>query len=138
MGNSAIGLTGRGADMQVDTPFHVQTEACLACGACESVCPTGHIDIRNITEYEPRPLLSEWDAGLATRAAVYLPFPQAVPLAAVIDSEACVHVKTGNCGICQEFCEAGAINFDQEEEIIEMKSGVLSSPRVTTSWIQHQ
>jgi heterodisulfide reductase subunit A-like polyferredoxin len=123
MGNSAIGLTGRGVDMQVDTPFHVKTEACLACGACESVCPTGHIDIRNITEYEPRPLLSEWDAGLATRAAVYLPFPQAVPLAAVIDPEACVHVQTGNCGVCQEFCEAGAIDFDQEEEIIEIDVG---------------
>jgi heterodisulfide reductase subunit A len=123
MGNSAIGLTGRGVDMQVDTPFHVQTEACLACGACESVCPTGHIDIRKITAYEPRPLLSEWDAGLATRAAVYLPFPQAVPLAAVIDPEACVHVRTGNCGVCQEFCEAGAIDFDQKEEIIEIEVG---------------
>ena len=123
MGSGAISLTGRGVEFKVDTPFHVQSDVCMACGACAFVCPTGHIDIRKITAYEPRPLLSEWDAGLATRAAVYLPFPQAVPLSAVIDPEACVHVRTGNCGVCQEFCEAGAIDFDQKEEIIEIEVG---------------
>jgi heterodisulfide reductase subunit A len=96
---------------------------CQVCGACESVCPTDHIDIKKITGYEPRPLLSEWEEGLATRAAVYIPFPQAVPLAAVIDPEACVHVHTGNCGVCQEVCDAGAIDFNQEEEIIEIEVG---------------
>ncbi len=123
MGRGAISLTGRGLEFKVDTPFHAQTDVCMACGACESICPTGHIDIRNITKYEPRPLLSEWDVGLATRSAVYLPFPQAVPLAAVIDPEACVHLRTGNCGVCKEFCEAGAIDFNQKDEIVEINAG---------------
>jgi heterodisulfide reductase subunit A-like polyferredoxin len=122
-GNSAIVFSGRGRDMKVDTPFHVQTDVCFVCGACISICPTGHIDIRDITGYEPRPLLSEWDVGLLKRSAVYIPFPQSVPLAAVIDSDACAHVRTGNCGVCQEFCEAGAIDFDQQEEIIEIEVG---------------
>ncbi|MEE8540749.1 MAG: 2Fe-2S iron-sulfur cluster-binding protein, partial [Desulfobacterales bacterium] len=32
MGNSAISLTGRGVDIKVDTPFHIQTDICIACG----------------------------------------------------------------------------------------------------------
>jgi len=123
MGASAISMTGRGSDMRVETPFQIKSDVCQVCGACESVCPTGCIDIREIAKYEPRPLLSEWDVGLLERGAIYMPFPQAVPLAAVIDSEACVHVKTGNCGICRDACEAGAIDLDQEEEIIEVKVG---------------
>lgn len=123
MGASAISMTGRGPDMRVETPFQIKSDVCQVCGACESVCPTGCIDIREIAKYEPRPLLSEWDEGLLERRAIYMPFPQAVPLAAVIDSEACVHVNTGDCGICRDVCEAGAIDFDQEEEIIEVKVG---------------
>ena len=123
MGASAISMTGRGSDMRVETPFQIKSDVCQVCGACESVCPTGCIDIRKIAKYEPRPLLSEWEVGLQERGAIYMPFPQAVPLAAVIDSEACVHVNTGNCGICRDVCEAGAIDYDQKEEIIEVKVG---------------
>ncbi len=50
MGNSAISLTGRGVEMKVDTPFHLQTDVCMACGACASVCPTGHITLEKISE----------------------------------------------------------------------------------------
>ena len=123
MGPSAISMAGRGSDMRVETPFQIKTDVCQVCGACESVCPTGCIDIREIAKYEPRLILSEWDEGLKERKPIYIPFPQAVPLAAVIDSESCVHVNTGNCGICRDVCEAGAIDFDQKEEIIEVKVG---------------
>ncbi len=123
MGVSAISMTGRGTDMRVETPFQVKSDICQVCGACESVCPTGRIDVRKIAKYEPRPLVSDWDVGLKERGAIYMPFPQAVPLAAVIDSEACAHIRTGNCGVCKEFCEAGAIDLDQKEEIIEVEVG---------------
>ena len=49
MGNSAITLTGRGVEMKVDTPFHTRTEVCMGCGACASVCPTGHIKLEDIS-----------------------------------------------------------------------------------------
>jgi heterodisulfide reductase subunit A len=123
MGNGAISITGRGTDIRVEPPFQRQSDVCQACGACESVCPAGAIDIKRISRYEPRPLLSEWDEGLKGRKAVYIPFPQAVPLAPVIDPEACAHILTGNCGICQSFCEADAIDFNQKEEIVEIEVG---------------
>ncbi len=123
MGVSAISMTGRGVDTRIETPFHLQTDVCQACGACASVCPTGHIKLSDITGLEPRPLYSEWDVGMSTRKPIYIPFPQSVPLAAVIDADACAHVRTGNCGICQTVCEVGAINFDQEEEIEEIEVG---------------
>lgn len=123
MGVSAISLVGRGIEARVETPFHLQTDVCQACGACAAVCPTGHIKLADITGLPTRPLLSEWDEKLMPRKPVYLPFPQAVPLAAVMDGEACAHVQTGNCGVCQTACEAGAIDFTQEEEIEEIEVG---------------
>lgn len=125
MGVSAISMTGRGVETRIETPFHLQTDFCQACGACVSVCPTGHIKLSDITRFQPRPLLSEWDEGMSTRKPVYIPFPQAVPLAAVIDENACAHVRTGNCGVCQTVCEVGAIDFDQEEEIEEIEVGTI-------------
>jgi heterodisulfide reductase subunit A len=123
MGVSAITLSGRGTDIRVDTPFQAKSEACRVCGACESVCPTGHIKVADITGLKPVPLLSEWDQGLTGRAPVYIPFPQAVPLKPVIDPKSCVHVRTGACEVCKEVCLANAINFDQEEEVIEIEVG---------------
>ncbi|RLC29740.1 MAG: hypothetical protein DRH37_06885 [Deltaproteobacteria bacterium] len=123
VGNSAISLTGRGVEIKVDTPFHIQTDVCMACGACETICPTGCIDIQKITRHKPRPLLSEWDEKLVNRPAVYIPFPQAIPQMPVIDPDACMHINTGNCGICREACESDAIDFSQEEEIIEVDVG---------------
>jgi heterodisulfide reductase subunit A len=123
MGVSAISLVGRGIEARVETPFHLQTDVCQACGACAAVCPTGHIKLADITGLPTRPLLSEWDEKLAPRKPIYMPFPQAVPLAAVIDGETCAHVQTGNCGVCQTVCEAGAIDFTQEEEIEEIEVG---------------
>ena len=127
MGNSAIGLTGRGVDMKVDTPFHIQTEVCLSCGACASVCPTGHINYEkirdNISESDIVPIPSEYEMGLAGRKAVYVPYAQAVPNTPVIDRTKCVHFKTGGCQICAEFCGVNAIDHSQQDESIEVEVG---------------
>ncbi|GAI05318.1 unnamed protein product [marine sediment metagenome] len=48
MGRSAISFVGRGIDRKIDTPFHIQTEECMACGACAFVCPTGAIKLEEI------------------------------------------------------------------------------------------
>ena len=60
-----------------------------------------------------------------------MPFPQAVPLFSVIDPKACAHILTGNCGVCKEFCEAGAIDFDQKEEIVDLDVGsvIITTPQ---------
>jgi heterodisulfide reductase subunit A2 len=52
-------------------PRYVTEGVCTGCGECAKVCPIS------------RP--SEWDVGLQQRRAIYRSFPQAVPIAYVID-----------------------------------------------------
>jgi len=128
MGNSAIALTGRGVEMKVDTPFHIQTDICLACGACASVCPTGHITLDTIRDEITRKkniqlIPSEYDMGLKGRKPVYVPYPQAVPNTPAIDRDVCVHFKTGGCQVCTSFCGVDAIDHTMEDEIVELEVG---------------
>ncbi len=88
---------------------YVDEDKCTGCGVCMEKCP-----------YKTD---SEFDAGLAKRKAAYIPFPQAVPNLSVIDKEVCVYFKTGKCRACEKFCEAKAINFEQEDQIIEVDVG---------------
>jgi heterodisulfide reductase subunit A len=120
IGESAISFIGRGVDREVGPPFLKFSDACIACGACAFVCPTGAIKLEDVTDKEPRPLLSEFDAGIAGRGNIYIPFPQAVPKVPVIDREHCLHYTLGRCGTCAYFCEAGAIEYDQEDEFIDV------------------
>jgi heterodisulfide reductase subunit A len=127
MGNNAISLTGRGTDMQVDTPFHIQTDVCMACGACASVCPTGHITLEkikaNITTHKVKPIPSEYDMGLKGRKPIYVPYPQAVPNIPAIDRDTCMHFKTNGCQVCTVFCGVDAIDHKQQDETIEINVG---------------
>jgi heterodisulfide reductase subunit A len=120
IGQSAISFVGRGVDRQVGTPFLKFSDDCIACGACAFICPTGAIKLEDITDKEPRPLLSEFDMGIAGRGNIYIPFPQAVPKIPVIDREHCLHYTLGRCGTCEYFCEADAIAYDQEDEFIDL------------------
>ncbi|MBW2122050.1 MAG: 4Fe-4S dicluster domain-containing protein, partial [Deltaproteobacteria bacterium] len=45
IGAEAIGFSNRGISRRVGTPFGIDTENCLACGACEYVCPTGTMEM---------------------------------------------------------------------------------------------
>lgn len=129
IGVSAINFVGRGVDRKVQTPFQqtndVNLDVCLACGSCATVCPTGAIKVTDLTSKKPIPILSEFDAQLRSRAPVYVPFPQAVPNVPVIDKDKCVHFATGKCGICQESCKAKAIDFEQQDEIVEVEVGAI-------------
>ena len=87
----------------------VDESKCTGCNVCEEKCPWK-------TD-------SEFEAGLAKRKAVYIPFAQAVPNVATIDKELCVYFKTGKCRACERFCEAGAIDFNQDDQIIDVEVG---------------
>jgi heterodisulfide reductase subunit A len=123
IGAGAISLVGRGTDLKVDTPYHIDSDVCIACGACAFVCPTGAIKLEDIVGHSGEPLLSEFNENLNQRANIHLPYPQATPRVPVIDRDNCVHYQLGTCRICEEFCAAGAIKFDQEDEEIEIEAG---------------
>lgn len=129
IGTNAISLTGRGVDMQVDTPFGLQNDACIACGACAFVCPTGHITLEKIrqkhTDKPTAPIPSEYEMGLKGRKPVYVPYAQAVPNTPAIDRDVCVHFKTGGCQICTAFCGVDAIDHNMQDEIIELDVGAI-------------
>ena len=129
MGRSAIGFSGRGSRKKLEPPFGKHNEMCWTCGACDSVCPVGK-KVSTLTSAEkPIPVLSSFNLGLDGRAAIHILYPQAVPNKAVIDPDACLRLTKGVCGVCQEVCEAKAIDFDQREREVTLDVGaVILSP----------
>lgn len=90
----------------------IDTDKCTGCAVCTEKCPS-------------KKGKSEFNCGLTNRGAVYIPFAQAVPNVAVIDQTQCLHFKTGKCGLCEKNCSAGAIDFNQKDEIIEQQYGAI-------------
>ena len=92
-------------------PTYVNPEKCNLCGECAKVCP---VRVPN-----------EFDRGLSLRAAIYIPFPQAIPSSYTLDEENCLGIVPLRCGKCAEVCEAKAIDFDMHEEILEEEVGAI-------------
>ena len=90
----------------------VNADKCTGCGVCQEKCPS-------------KKSLNEFNRGLNTRSAIYTPFAQAIPNVPVIDTNACIKMKTGKCGICEKVCQAGAIDYTQQDEIITQKYGAI-------------
>ncbi len=88
---------------------YVDEDKCTGCGVCQTKCPW-KVD-------------SEFEAGLGQRKAIYTPFAQAVPNIPVIDREHCAYFLSGKCRACEKFCEAKAINFDQQDKTVEVEVG---------------
>lgn len=95
-------------------PHYVDQDACTGCGACVETCP---VTCGN-----------EFDLGMGTRKAIYIPFPQAVPGQYTIDMNNCIE-----CGICAdpEICEPDAIRYDDKPEYLDVKVGTII---VATGW----
>ncbi|MGB2822416.1 MAG: CoB--CoM heterodisulfide reductase iron-sulfur subunit A family protein [Phycisphaerae bacterium] len=91
-------------------PRYVDEGKCTGCGICSEKCPKKVID-------------TDFEAGLGQRRAIYSPFPQAVPRIPVIDTDSCIWFERQKCRACEKLCPAGAIDFDQQEQIVEIEVG---------------
>lgn len=89
----------------------IDEEKCTGCALCLEKCPVK--------------VPSEFNMGLNTRGAIYIPFPQAVPRVPVIDREHCLYFKKRKCSLCKKICTQGAINYEQEDEIITEDVGAI-------------
>ena len=68
---------------------------------------------------------NEFNLGLDNRHAIYIPFAQAVPKVATIDPDHCNMLKNGKCGLCAKVCSAGAIDYKQQDQIVEREYGAI-------------
>ena len=83
---------------------YVDPDKCTGCDDCAEVCP---VDV-----------LNPFDEKLSTRKAIYIEFPQAVPIVYTIDYDNCI-----GCGSCDRVCEPEAISFLEKSEEIEVNAG---------------
>jgi heterodisulfide reductase subunit A len=102
-------------------PRYVDASLCTGCGECLTRCPW-------------KKFSAEFDEGMGRRAAIYRPFPQAVPNVPVIDAEQCQALQSlrenperdkPRCGACLKFCPRKAVDFRQQPTVGTEKFGAI-------------
>lgn len=112
--SKVVSVTGKPGAFKVKIKkkaLRVDIDACVACGLCVDACP---IKVE-----------SEFDAGISIRRAIYIPFPQAIPNAYLIDGEHCRYVLTNGdkCGVCVRKCPKDCIHLDEEDTTVDIEVG---------------
>lgn len=95
-------------------PRYVDLDRCTACGECEPVCPAERPD--------------DFNYGMGTTKAVYLPHALAMPMKHVIDGDACLGP---DCGKCVQACPYDAIDLAMEQRSITLRVGAIT---MATGW----
>ncbi|MBR6808804.1 MAG: CoB--CoM heterodisulfide reductase iron-sulfur subunit A family protein [Clostridia bacterium] len=90
----------------------IDENKCTGCSLCMQKCPS-------------KKGRDEFNMEMNNRPAIYIPFAQAIPNVAVIDPEQCIKLKSGKCGLCEKVCSAGAINYQQKDELLEREYGAI-------------
>ncbi|MBM3404851.1 MAG: CoB--CoM heterodisulfide reductase iron-sulfur subunit A family protein [Bacteroidetes bacterium] len=89
----------------------VDVESCVACNICVEVCPVK--------------VESEFDSKISFRKAIYIPFPQAVPNAYLVDNEHCSFILSEGqkCGVCVKKCPKECINLNAPDKDFDIEVG---------------
>ncbi|MFX0098900.1 MAG: hydrogenase iron-sulfur subunit [Candidatus Hodarchaeota archaeon] len=97
------GIPGKFTVQVLQKARYIDEEKCAGCfNDCCDVCPVEVPD-----RFYPR-------------NAIYVPYPQAVPLIPVVDPEFCVH-----CKACELGCQRDAIAFNQEDKRVTVEVGTI-------------
>lgn len=107
-------VKGEAGDFKVTLnkkPRYILEDKCTGCTTCAQYCPVKVPD--------------PYNQDLSLNKAVHIYFSQAVPLVSYIDADACLYLQGEQCTICLGVCEHKAIDFDQEEEKIEIGVGAI-------------
>ena len=84
--------------------LYINMDKCTGCGVCGQKCPVEAIDLFN--------------EGLIKYKATSVKYPQAVPLVFAINKDYCI-----GCGVCEGVCKAGAVEYDLEDQEVELNIG---------------
>jgi heterodisulfide reductase subunit A len=90
---------------------YIDESKCTGCGSCAEKCPTLVEDAFN--------------ERLAERKAIYKYFAQGIPSVYTIDATYCRQLTGKKCGVCKKVCQAGAVDFEQQDRIVEFKVGAV-------------
>ncbi len=90
---------------------YVDPRECTSCADCAAVCPVAVPD--------------EYQQGFSSRKAIYIPFPQAVPSAYILDMKNCLGNNPIACGKCADACDKKCINYDDHDELVNIEVGVV-------------
>jgi heterodisulfide reductase subunit A2 len=104
----------------LNKPRFVDANKCTGCGECTEKCPVK--------------VPSEFDVGMGKRKAIFTAFPQAVPRIALIDKDSCLFFQKGVCKVCEKFCQAHAIDFNQKPEEITLNVSSIIIATGLESW----
>jgi len=89
-------------------------DRCTACGACVDACPVERLD--------------DFNLGLTSTKAIYLPYEMAFPLQFVIAGDVCPGTE---CGKCVPACPFDAIELGMQDETIQLD---VQAVIVATGW----
>ena len=122
--SEVVKVEGKAGDFKVTVrkkPRYVKMDECTGCGDCLVKCPA-----KNIPD--------EYEYGLTTRKAIYIPHAQAVPRVALIDPAYCRKILNDKCGLCEKACGKKAINYADKEELITLDIGSIICATGFQTW----
>ncbi|MHA1448607.1 MAG: hydrogenase iron-sulfur subunit [Candidatus Hodarchaeales archaeon] len=110
MNSEIMDVTGSPGNYNVkikQKPTYVRLDRCTLCNECVVACPVEKPD--------------EFNLGLTTRKAIYLPSITTSTTKYVLNRDECPE----GCTECEKTCPVGAIDLQQQESIINIRAGAI-------------